>query len=70
MCERFAIEGDAGFFQSADELAVGILFIDGAQGCVDLHIPETAEFDLFIAAMGESIGTSMGDGLISGALCF
>jgi len=68
MCERFSVQIDFCLFQSTDEFAVGILFVDIAECGVYFDIPETAKVTLFIAAMGKSVSTSMRNGLISGAL--
>jgi len=67
MGERFAIESNALLLGGTDPFAVGEA--ERAEGSVDLHIPETAEFAFLVAAMGEGIDSSMHEGVIGGALC-
>src|SRR6266853_2991137 len=66
--ENLAVQLDAGFFQPADELAVGKT--GGAATSSDADDPQRAEIAFFPAASDVSIFLSLFDGLLGGPVQF
>lgn len=66
MSESFAVEFDALFLGSTHELTVGSAEL--AEASVYFDIEKATHITLFVAAMSESIGTSMLEGIDSHAL--
>lgn len=55
--KNLSVESDIGLFESWDELRVAHAVL--LEECRHAHIPKAAEIALFVAAMSESVGTSM-----------